>query len=171
MRGRIFGAALSIHSSPPLLPYKGQVMDEHLLFSHADISITSQHLNVHGKIYAVSDIHTVESRLIEQKRFAALILLFTGLVLLLDEGSLFALGGFCVLLGIVLWVSGGTRYSVVIHTSDGKYDVVSSDDRLFTEKVIHALDTAILNNANSRPGTRPDTSYSENSKDISFGAS
>lgn len=146
-------------------------MDEHLLFSHADISITSQHLNVHGKTYAVSDIHTVESRLIEQKRIPALILLFIGVVLLLDEGSLFALGGFCVLLGIVLWVSGSTRYSVVIQTSDGKYEVVSSDDRLFTEKVIHALDTAMLNNAAARPATRPEPSYSENSKDISFGAS
>lgn len=148
-------------------------MDEHILFSHADISISSQQLNVHGKIHAISDIHRVESRLIEPKRIAALILLFTGLVLLLDEGSLFALGGFCVLLGIVFWVSGGTKYSVVIHTADGKHRVVSSDDRLFTEKVIHALDTAMLNSGASRSGvpTAPEPAYPENSKDISFGAS
>jgi hypothetical protein len=144
-------------------------MDENLLFSHADITISPQHLKVDGKTYAIADIQQVESRLVEPKRILALILLFCGVALLLDEGSLFALGGFCVLLGIVLWVAGGTRYLVVIHTSSGEQRVVTSSDRLFTEKVIHALDTAMqpANQLKVNIPARPEPAYS----DISFGAS
>lgn len=148
-------------------------MDENILFNQADIKISSQHLNVHGKTYALSDIQFVESRLVEPKRIAALILLFCGLALLLDEGSLFALGGFCVLLGIVCWVSGGAKYSVVIHTAAGEHRVITTNDRLFTEKVIHALDTAMLNSAQPRvhAPAAPNPAYRENKNDISFGAS
>lgn len=149
-------------------------MDENILFNHADIKISQQQLNVHGKIYPVSDIQFVESRLVEPKRIAALILFFTGVALLLDEGSLFALGGFCVLLGVVFWVSGGTKYSVLIHTAAGEHRVVTSNDRLFTEKVIHALDTAMLNHAQPKVMNVPsaaETTFRESNNDISFGAS
>ncbi|MGQ2964241.1 DUF6232 family protein [Methylophilus sp.] len=144
-------------------------MDENILFSHADIKVSLQHLNVHGKSYAIADIHQVEARLVEPKRIAALILFFCGIALLLDEGSLFALGGFCVLLGIVLWVAGGAKYSVVIHTAGGEHCVLTSDDRLFTEKVIHALDTAM------QPATQPRVNIPAGQQpaysDISLGAS
>ena len=144
-------------------------MDEKILFRHADISISHQHLHVHGKSYAITDIHRVESRLVKPKHMLALILLFCGMALLLDEGRLFALGGFCVLLGIVLWVAGGTKYSVVIHTANGEHRLVTSSDRLFTEKVIHALDTAM------QPVTQPRVNMPADQQptysDISFGAS
>lgn len=149
-------------------------MEENILFSNADVKVTSQHLNVHGKIYPIADIHFVESRFVEPKRILALILLFTGLILLLDEGSLFALGGFCVLLGIVFWVSGGTKYSVMIHTQVGEHKVITSDDQLMIEKVIHALDKAMLNGEQPRAlnsQSSLETSYRESAKDISFGAS
>jgi hypothetical protein len=167
--GKSVVAVLIFHSSPPLKPSKGQVMDENILFNHADITISQQHLQVHGKSYAIADIQQVESRLVEPKRIVALILLFCGMALLLDEGSLFAVGGFCVLVGIVVWVAGGTQYSVVIHTVTGEHRVVSSTDRLFTEKVIHALDTAMQPVTQARVNMPADQQppYS----DISFGAS
>ncbi len=147
-------------------------MDENILFSNADIKVSLEHLDVHGKIYPVSDIHFVESRLVEPKRIAALILLFTGLALLLDEGSLFALGGFFILLGIVFWVSGGSKFSVVIHTASGEHRVITSSDRLFTEKVINALNTAMLSNVPTKANvtSTPAHAYRDNN-DISFGAS
>ncbi|MFD1123039.1 DUF6232 family protein [Methylophilus flavus] len=149
-------------------------MDENILFSHADVKVSREHLDVHGKIYPVSDIHLVESRLVEPKRITALILLFSGMTLLLDEGSLFAVGGFLVLLGIVFWVSGGSKYSVVIHTAGGEHRVITSNDRLFTEKVITALDTAMLNNGSpivTSLQSAAETSFRDNNKDIRFGAS
>jgi hypothetical protein len=172
MRGR--SGCCFIHPFfSPLKPSKGQVMDENILFSHADVKVSREHLEVHGKIYPVSDIHFVESRLVEPKHIAALILFFSGLVMLLDEGSLFALGGFFVLLGIVLWVSGGTKYSVVIHTAGGEHRVLTSNDRLFNEKVVQALDTAMLSNAQPRVNnvlSATQAAYPDNN-DISFGAS
>ncbi len=149
-------------------------MDETLLFSSADIKVSHQHLNVRGQSYAITDINHVELKLIEPKRIVATILFLAGLYLLLDEGKLFALGGFSIILGVVFWVSGGTRYTVVIHSSAGELRVFTSDDRLLTEKIIQALDTAMLEYANPRvksafAGDR--TSYMDKNGDISFGAS
>jgi hypothetical protein len=162
-------AALIIHSSPPLKPRKGQVMDENIMLNEAGITISQQFLHVHGKSYAMADIQQVESRLVEPKRIVALILLFCGMALLLNEGSLFALGGFCVLLGIVLWVAGGTKYSLVLHTAAGEHRVLTSHDRLFIEKVIHALATA--RQPAAQPRVHMPAAAQAAYSDISFGAS
>lgn len=148
-------------------------MDDTILFSHADIKVSHQHLTVRGQTYAFADIKHVELQLIEPKRIVATILFLAGLFLLVDEGQLFALGGFSIILSVVFWVSGGTKYAVVIHNAAGEQRVFSSDDRLLTEKIVHALDTAMLEYANPRVSSaRASTeTYRDYNGDIGLGAS
>jgi hypothetical protein len=148
-------------------------MDEKLLFSNADIKVSNQHLNVRGKVYAIADINQVELTFVEPKRILATILFLLGLFLLLDEGNLFALGGFSIILSVVFWISGGTKYAVVIHSAAGEKQVFVSDDRLLTEKIIYALDNAMLEHANPRMASTYATNENDyrDNNDISFGAS
>lgn len=147
-------------------------MEETILFSNTDIKVSHQHLNIHGQTYAIADINHIELKLIEPKRIVATILFLAGLFLLIDEGQLFALGGFSVILGVVFWVSGGTKYALVIHSSAGEQRVLTSDDRLLAEKIIHAVDTAMLEYANPRVTSTPtssETTYRDYNSD-SLGA-
>lgn len=128
-------------------------MDEHILFHNAGVKISNQQLIVPGHVYALKDIESVEFTQLEPKRTVALILILAGLFLLFREGNLFALGGFSVLMGIVIWITGNTQYSVIINTSSGRHEVLSSMDRTYIEKVLHALDAAMLKSAHHRPAT------------------
>jgi hypothetical protein len=46
----------------------------------------------------------------------------------------------------------------VIHSSAGEQRVLTSDDRLLAEKIIHAVDTAMLEYANPRVTSAPTSS-------------
>ena len=149
-------------------------MDESLLFSSADLKVSNQHLNVRGKIYAIADINHVELNFIQPKRLLATILFLTGLFLLLDEGNLFALGGFSIILSVVFWVSEGTRYALVIHSAASEKQVYISSDRLLIEKVIYALDTAMLEKVSPKAVSSYSSierTYPDSPNDINFGAS
>lgn len=149
-------------------------MDETLLFSSADVKVSNQQLIVRGQSYAIADINHVELNFIEPKRILATILFLTGLFLLLDEGDLFALGGFSIILGFVFWVSVATKYALVIHSSAGEKRVYTSSDRLLIEKVIFSLDTAMLENGPQRAVnsySSTERTYPDNTNDINFGAS
>lgn len=126
-------------------------MDEKLLFSSVDIKVSNQQLNVQGQTYAIADINQVELTPIHPKRILATILFLTGLYLLIDEGSLFALGGFLIILAVVFWVSGVIKYTLVIHVAATKKQAYTTADKLLIEQVMHALDTAMLENQNPKP--------------------
>lgn len=119
-------------------------MDEHILFHNAGVKISNQQLIVPGHVYALNDIESVEFIKVEPKRTVAFVLLLVGMFLLLREGNLFALGGFSVLMSIVIWISGNTQYSLVINTAAGRKEVLSTMDRAYIEKVMQVLDTAML---------------------------
>jgi hypothetical protein len=128
-------------------------MDEHILFHNAGVKISNQQLIVPGHVYALKDIESVEFSELEPKRTVALVLILAGLFLLFREGNLFALGGFSVLMGIVIWITGNTQYSVIINTSSGRHEVLNSMDRAYIEKVLHAMDAAMLKHEHYRPVT------------------
>lgn len=147
-------------------------MDEHILFHNAGVKITSQQLIVPGHVYVLNEIESAEFIKVEPKRTVAIVLLCVGMFILLSEGHLFALGGFSVLMSIVIWISGNTQYRVMINTATGNHEVLSSMDRAYVEKVLHALDAAMLK---SYPKTTSSANsvdaFEHNTNDISVGTS
>jgi hypothetical protein len=147
VRGHSSGCGL-IH---PFFPRLNKVKDmDEILFNEAGVKISSQRLTVERQVYALKDIDSVELKKTAPKRMVALAFLLSGLFFMLDEGKLFALGGFFVLIGIVLLISGTTQYTIVLNSDMGRNEVISSSDSVFIEKVLQVLDSAMLNQAHPK---------------------
>jgi hypothetical protein len=121
-------------------------MDEKIFFNQGGISVSSQQFVVNSQTYPIQNIQSTEFRLLEPQRNLAGFFMLIGLLLLLDEGTLFVVGGFSIIIGIVIWVSAVTKYAVILFTADEEHQVLTSNDNLLIEKVIQALDTAMASN-------------------------
>lgn len=125
-------------------------MDRKIFFSDGGIHISNRRVIASGKIFLLQDILSVKLGIARPKRGLSIFSILIGLALLLDEGGLFVIGGFSIFLGIVAWMSARTKFVVSLHTASGEHRALSSSDRVYIEKVIHALDAALVNRIDPR---------------------
>lgn len=117
-------------------------MDAKIFFNQEGVVVSNSRFTANGQTYAIQDIDTVELRIIKPRFDYAILYLLIGFLLLSEEGTLFAVGGLSILLGIVAAVSAKRMYAVVLHNPDAHIQAFMHADSFFAEKVIHALDAA-----------------------------
>lgn len=126
-------------------------MNKKVFFQQENISVTERALTVNNQTYDMHAIHAARLQVIKPKRELAILWIFVGLLLLLEEGALFAIGGLSVIVGVLTWVTKTQQYAVIIQTQAAEHEVFTSSDRVTAEKVIHALDAARVRRFDPRP--------------------
>jgi hypothetical protein len=119
-------------------------METHIHFHQDGVRVTNTGLTVNGQTYDLNKITSVHVKGIRPKRWSAMLCIALGLVLLIDESGLFVIGGILITLGIVTGFLASQTYAVVLTMEDGEKEVLLSLDSVYIQKVVHALDTAMV---------------------------
>lgn len=107
------------------------------------VSISSSHLIVNGNTYPIESILFSRVAAANPWRGFSIISILLGLGLMVDEGPLFVIGGVLFFAGVLLWINSKVCYSLLITTVEREMSILVSNEKLFIEKVIEALDAAM----------------------------
>ncbi|MGQ3170433.1 MAG: DUF6232 family protein [Methylophilus sp.] len=118
-------------------------MNKDVYFCQNGVSVSSSHLTVNGKTYPLKSIIFSRVAASNTWRGLSIISILLGLLLMADEGPLFVVGGVLFFAGVLTWINSNAAYSLLITWSDGESPVLVTNDKLFMEKVIGALDAAM----------------------------
>ena len=124
-------------------------MDRKVFFSDGGIIISDSRFIASGYIYNIRDITSVRLGVIEAPRWLGIFGMGSGLVLMLMEDSLFVVGGCFIALGLMVGIFAKTRYAVILETATGEHRVFSDTSKHYIERVICALDAAMVNRVTS----------------------
>ena len=118
-------------------------MEEKIFYDAGSISVSNSRFIVDGQTYAMSNVTSVKTGVEEAKKGAGILIGLIGLLVLFGANSI--LWGIIILiLGILLFVGAKNRYSVVLSTSSGENQALTSKDKTYIEKVVLALNEAIV---------------------------
>lgn len=118
-------------------------MNNDLYFEEDGISVGMHSINVNGFKYAMEDItsvHILESRI---WRGFSIILILLGTLILIDEGTLFALGGLLVFVGFLLWTNLNKSYTLLIETPKEDLPIFFTRNEELIYRLMQALETAL----------------------------
>jgi hypothetical protein len=116
-------------------------MDETTFFEYEGVRVTNTRFIVDGQTFAMNNITSVKP--VEQKpnRNGPVILISLGIVLAL-------LGTYAALLlsivGAIWWAMQKTTYHVMLHTAGGETSALKSYQQEYVQKVVTALNSAIV---------------------------
>ena len=115
--------------------------EEKIFFDYGGVTVTNMRFIVKPQIFAMSNITSVKASEQEPSRLRPVVLIAAGAFSLLGN----------VLVGIVLagigigWLlKQKTMYHVMLTTAGGEISALRSDQRQYVEKVVKAVDDAIL---------------------------
>ncbi|KQT36310.1 DUF6232 family protein [Methylophilus sp. Leaf414] len=120
-------------------------MAETVFFSLEGIKVSDTQFIADGQTYAIDTVTAVQHGLIEPKRTFSTICVLSGSFLMIFEDIFMFVGGFSIALGLVAWFTAQTLYAVVIHTEEGEKQALTSTNSTDVDRVIRALNTAIIN--------------------------
>lgn len=124
-------------------------MQKRHAFNEGSVRISQHRFIVEGLIFELPDIQSVELAVVKPRQLPAVAMLLLGVWLLQDEGPLFVLGGVAVVLGIAAAMAAAPKYAVILHTNAGVQRVLLSKDLAWIERVVQALDAAMIDRASS----------------------
>ncbi|HWU66565.1 MAG TPA: DUF6232 family protein [Methylophilus sp.] len=119
-------------------------MEETNFFSQDNVSVSNSRFIVNGQTYAMSNVTSVKSGVTPPNRGAAILLILVGLLCFLGSGTAYIIGFGLIFAGAIAWSNAKAQYSVILNTSAGENQALTSEDSLYIEKVIHALNAAIV---------------------------
>lgn len=130
-------------AAPPLPPA------ERVILSEGDVSVSTARFVVGAQTYPISNVSSVKWFATPPNTSLAVLLILLGALLLVyaitqkEAGAVFlavgALGG-----GVALWRASKAVCHVVLATSGGEVRAVSSTDRASVERIVGALNQAIV---------------------------
>ena len=116
-------------------------MDEKVFFDEANVRVTNARFVNDGQTYAMSNVTSVKAFEDEPKRVWAIVLLVLGVMFAITV-PYFGVPVALVAL-FILWRQK-TSYHVMLATSGGEVSALSSDDRGYVERVVSAINQAII---------------------------
>ncbi len=117
-------------------------MDKKVFFSQYGVTVSKTRFIVRGQLYEINKISFLTYQRLKPNRWFAMACMAIGVLLVLDEGDLFAFGGCLILLGIVAWVAAKPKYAVMLTMPEGEVRALVSTDLPHVERVIQALNTS-----------------------------
>lgn len=117
-------------------------MNDDLIYSYKEVSISKSHLIANGKKYSLDSILWVDQRVVKPNSWLARLMMFGGLPLLFGHAKLPFLGLILMLLGLFHWRSTAIPYSVVIGTPSGEHQILISEDPQHLHNLVSALNVA-----------------------------
>jgi hypothetical protein len=142
MLGRHKGGNLFIHFFASLwLP---RISPEWIkgFFNQYGVTASKTRFIVRGQLYEINKISFLSYQRLKPNRWFAMACMAIGVLLVLDEGDLFAFSGCLILLGIVASAAAKPQYAVMLTMPEGEVQALVSTELPHVEKVIQALNTS-----------------------------
>ena len=118
--------------------------NEKTFFQYEDVAVTNSRFMVGSHTFAMNNITSVKASKLNPSRVGPLFVISIGvLILVYGSGSLTA-GLAIAASGVVWWFIQKPMYHVMLRTAGGEASALSSRQRDYIEKVIQALNDAIV---------------------------
>jgi hypothetical protein len=114
------------------------------MLDEQNIKVTSARFLVKDRTYAMSGITSVNTKVDRPSKLGPLVTIALGAVVLLNGPTTFLGGLLVVVVGVFWFRSKRPRYTVVLTTAAGEQEPVKSSDGVFVEKIVKAINDAIV---------------------------
>lgn len=122
---------------------EAQIQNETTFYQDNSVTVTQSRYVTHSKTYAMRNISSVHIfEIIKSKNKAFFTALF-GVIILFSK-DVFWVGLIIIALGIWWFVSIKNEYAVRISTNSGEANSIISKDRKYIQKIVNALNDAII---------------------------
>jgi hypothetical protein len=119
-------------------------MEEKVFFSHNGVSVSNARFIVHGQTYAMNGVTSVKQAVKEPSRLGPVILGVIGLIALLNGGNGIIFGVALLAATVLWWMRQKPEWIVVLNSSSGETQALTSEDRSYISGVIEALNQSII---------------------------
>lgn len=120
-------------------------MSDSVLFQNESVTVSKNAFVANGEKFDLASISAVNHSTIDPNLGLPTLCLLSGpFLILVFEDVFILLGGLLIALGLFAILTAKTLYSVVIHTSDGLHQALTSENVQEIETVINALNNAII---------------------------
>jgi hypothetical protein len=120
-----------------------QTQNEVTFYNDAGVLVTQARYVTRSKTYAMRNISSVHTYEIVKSKTLPIILIVIGCLMMLAEGPRI-MGGILLLIGIAILVLLKNEYAVRISTNSGEANSIVSKDRVYVQKIVNALNEAII---------------------------
>ena len=118
--------------------------EERTFFQHEDVSVTNSRFMVGSQTFAMSNITSVKASRQVPKRLWPTLLVVIGVLLAIAESANVGIGIVIGGVGVAWLLVQKTMYHVMLTTAGGETSALSSKQRVYIEKVVQALNEAIV---------------------------
>jgi hypothetical protein len=120
---------------------RGKKMEEKTFFEYEDVKVTNARFVSGGQTYAMSNVTSVKSFEQKPKRLGGIIVLLIGLAIAMSAPVVgIPIAAIC---GFYLYKQK-TLYHIMLATSSGETSALKTDQREYLQKVVSALNEAIV---------------------------
>lgn len=126
---------------------KGERMAEQILYKQGDVFVSQSRFMVKNQTYAMQGVTSVRQDTKPANRTGAYFLAGLGILFLIGSGqsAVFAvLGILSIALAILVWFLTKPTYIIVLRSSSGEAQALSSNDGNYIDEVVTALNQAII---------------------------
>lgn len=120
-----------------------QNQPETQFYQDGTVTVTQSRFVTQSKTYAMRNISSVHIFEIEKNRVTPIIMILIGLPFLFS-GDVFWIGLIIITLGILWLFTIKNEYAVRISTNAGEANSIISKDRIYIQKIVDALNDAII---------------------------
>jgi len=118
-------------------------MKEEVFFDSGDISVSNNKFVVYGKAYAMGNVTSVKTGVEQANKVTGILLGLIALLVLFAAKS-FLWGAIITVIAVFALIRARDEYSVVLNTSSGANQALSSQNKTHIEEVVLALNEAIV---------------------------
>ena len=121
----------------------GAVMEEKIFLDAGNISVSNSRFIVDGQTYAIDNVTSVKTGVEQANKGTGILIGLIGIFVLFSAKPF--LWGLVILMFATLALIGArNKYSVVLSTSSGENQALTSEDKTQIEQVVSALNEAIV---------------------------
>lgn len=119
-------------------------MEEKSFFNQGNVSVSNSRFIVDGQTYAMNGVTSVKTGRKNPSRTGPIILGIVGLISMGGGIGTIIVGLAMIGLAVYWWVNQKSELSVVLNSSSGEAQALSSKDSVYIDDVVEALNNAII---------------------------
>lgn len=123
---------------------ENQTHQEKVFYKDNNVTVTQSRFIADNKTYAMRNISTVAVSEVADKHLFERIMLFIGILLAIADGSTRIAGVLLIVGGLALMMFKKTKYAVRISTNAGEVNSMISNDKVYIQEIVNALNDAII---------------------------
>lgn len=117
-------------------------MEEKFFFNQGNVSVSNARFIVSGQTYAMNGVTSVKQAVRHPSRVLPILLSAIGLLMLFGGVPVFGL--LLIAVAVLSWVLQKSVWIVVLNSSSGETQALTSKDKAYIEGVINALNQSIV---------------------------